>query len=297
MKTSRLSSTHSTLQRLNDSTTQRFNDSTIPRFNHPNHLTAHAFTLIELLVVLSIIALLASLLLPALSAAKQQSRSILCLNNLRQLQIAWLHYADDNEDQILPETSRSIGLVQQSVAPSWVLGNARHDRSTTNLQAGLLFPYLRQLGVYHCPADKSVCAGPSPRQLRVRSYVRNGWLGSDIQGKGLNITPTNPALPGVTTRLIALRTPGPAATFVFIDEHEDSIDDGILLTVALGRMNWMELPADRHNRGCNLSFADGHVDHWPWRAPKVFRDYNQPPGSEADRADLQQLQRCLPANK
>jgi prepilin-type processing-associated H-X9-DG protein len=250
-------------------------------------------------VVVSVIAILSALLLPALSAAKQKSQTSVCLNNLKQLQIAWQSYADEHDDQLVPDTSRSTsGLIQQSVAPAWVLGNAKHDRSTSNLEAGLLFPHVNKVTkVYHCPADSAPIARLSPRRPRVRSYSRNSWLGIDIQGKGWNATTASPGLSGVTTRLSALRTPGPAQTFVFLDEHEASIDDGSCAIPELGIWQWMELPADRHDGGCNLSFADGHVEPWRWKAPKVFRDYSQPPSSEADRQDLVRLQRCLPENK
>ena len=100
-----------------------------------------AFTLIELLVVLAIIAVLAALLLPALAKAKQSAQSTKCLSNLQQLQLAWLSYAHDNNDRLVPNKSRNVGLIQRGVAPSWVLGNAKWDRALTNIQAGLLYSH------------------------------------------------------------------------------------------------------------------------------------------------------------
>ena len=263
----------------------------------PHLRSCGAFTLIELLVVIAIIAILASLLLPSVFQAQQRSQSLNCLSNLRQLGIAWLTYAHDNNDRLVPHTSRSIELIQQNVAPSWVLGNAKQDRSITNIQAGLLFSYVRAVGVYHCPADQSLCAGPSPRPLRTRSYSLSGWLGGYIEGKGLKASSPIAALPGKRTQLGAVQTPSPTQTFTFLDEHEESIDDAMFSASQLGMIDWMELPSDRHSRGCNLSFADGHADHWLWKAPKIFRDYEQPPLPGADTEDLQRLQRCLPENK
>src|SRR5439155_5010814 len=132
------------------------------------------------LVVIAIIALLASLLLPALISAKNQANSTVCLGNLKQLQMACLNYAHNNDDALLPSYSRNIDLIQQSVAPSWVLGNAKQDRSTANIEAGLLFPEVQNAAVYHCPSDRS--SGPPPRSSRTRSYALSGWASaSDVE--------------------------------------------------------------------------------------------------------------------
>ena len=90
-----------------------------------------------------------------------------------------------------------------------------------------------------------------------------------------------------------MNNPSPSRTFTFVDEHEDSIDDGIFAIYG-DLTQWMELPSDRHRRGCNLSFADGHVEPGRWKAPKVFRDYEQPSLPGADTSDLQRLQACVP---
>jgi prepilin-type N-terminal cleavage/methylation domain-containing protein/prepilin-type processing-associated H-X9-DG protein len=257
---------------------------------HSTFRAAAAFTLIELLVVIAIIALLAALLMPAMISAKQQSKSAVCLNNLKQLQAAWLIYAHDNDDALVPNTSRFTNFVQQNVAPSWVLGNATHDRSTTNIEAGLLFKEIGSAGVYHCPTDNSLCTGASTRLLRLRSYSLSGQLGSDMEGKGWKWpTPDLPAL----RRIADLSPRSPAELFAFIDEHPDSIDDGSFEIPEIRFSNWMELPADRHLRGCNLSFLDGRVEHWRWRAPKIFRDYEQRPVDDLDKQDLQRLQACV----
>ncbi len=264
---------------------------------------AEAFTLTELAVVLGCIGILSGLLFPGLSAARAKIRSTKCVSNLKQLQLGWLGYAQDHDDRVIPNTSRSVRLVQQGVAPSWVLGNPKWDTTTSNLTAGLLYPYINSPALYRCPADWSRTASRSNSLPRTRSYSLNSWLGIDILGKGLSVDST--FNPGFKTRLGDIHFPPPSQVFGFLDENEKSIDDGLFAThdpahwsnpdASPDLTSWMEMPSDRHRRGCTLSFLDGHVEVWRWASPKIFRDYEQPPASEADRRDLQRLQAALPS--
>lgn len=264
---------------------------------------ASAFTLIELLVVVAIVAILTGLLVPAMGKAKARGRSIFCLNNLKQLQSAQLAYIHDNDDQFPFTWTRPIGGQQKSYSNSWVLGNARRDADTAPLTNGTLFPFSVSTVIYRCPSDRSRPDSPNG-VVRTRSYSISGWLGlREMIGKGYDFS--TETFPEIKLRLAQLLDPGPGATAGFLDENEDSIDDGVCL---IGNPNlrdrpgyedvktWIEMPSDRHDRGCNLTFLDGHAEPWRWLRPKTFRDYFQPPADEEDRKDMHRLQNTVPRN-
>jgi prepilin-type N-terminal cleavage/methylation domain-containing protein/prepilin-type processing-associated H-X9-DG protein len=258
------------------------------------------FSLIELLVAIAIIAVLAALLLPSLSRAKAQGQNITCLSNLKQLQLGYRMYSDDNHDWLAPNISRMSYPNQVNVTGAWVLGNVRIDTNTANIQAGTLFQYLRSPAAYSCPADNSIVAG-LPGLRRTRSYSIQMWLNSDLLGTD---TPSDVAVTNSYNlrRYAQLLDPGPSKTWVFTDEHEQTIDDGVFIFGNPWAFPgvpdfWTSYPGDRHNNGGNLSFADGHVEHHSWRyhrtnVPTIVEQVMIT--NEEDRKDLKWLQQWIP---
>jgi prepilin-type processing-associated H-X9-DG protein/prepilin-type N-terminal cleavage/methylation domain-containing protein len=267
-----------------------------------------AFTLVELFIVIAIIAILAGLLLPALTRAKAATQSAACLGNLRQLCYGWRLYADDNGDRL----AGSISVRRVNQPGSWVLGNTQLDQSPSNIMAGVMSSYAAS-GLYHCPADRSKVSGRKTLP-RVRSYTMSGWMNSssdDPAHPGESYPRDFQSMPHTLSQILR---PPPEGTFVFIEEQEDSIDDGlwnsdpyalaapgIPMLVSGASPVWYNLPADRHNQGANIAFADGNVSHHKWLWPK--RNWNpnttlRPESGSSDQLDLiYTLQICPVAGK
>lgn len=214
-----------------------------------------AFTLLELLVVIAIIAILAAILLPALSRSKQHSQGIQCVNNLRQMHVAWTLYADDFQQALVP----NVGMFQPEFIAnqSWVVGDVSDLPDETNdllLSQALLGPYAKNVAVYKCPADP----GNPPGTPRVRSISMNNYM----HGKGGGLSQDF-----VMNRLLT-DIQQPASSFVFLDERSSTIDDGyfiMLLTTNYGGIVPINLPACYHDNAGGFSFADGHALLRKWR--------------------------------
>jgi prepilin-type N-terminal cleavage/methylation domain-containing protein len=233
------------------------------------------FTLVELLLVMVIIAILSAILLPALSKARARAEAIACLNNTRQLIVAWQLYANDH-DSLLPynlgmnATSFRTNLNWVNNVMTW--DTAQDNTNLATITDASLGPYIsRAASLYHCPSDRALSGVQSAAgwDHRIRSYSMNAMVGNAgaFSANGYNVNN-----PGYKQFFKSTQIPQPVEIFVFLDEHPDSIDDGYFLnkhattkgSYGAAPEEWHDLPASYHIRATAFSYADGHASLHRW---------------------------------
>lgn len=258
------------------------------------------FTLIELLVVIAIIAILAAILLPVLAAAQKKALATQCLSNEKQLALGWITYANDNQDNLVP--NRGLGgqppssgenpltdpnLQSGGSLVQWCPGNIQQQATAVDyikwIQSGLLFSYNANVNIYKCPADHSSVPRASTviHLPSLRTYSMNCWIQPmDHSGNTTGQAWINISGYYVYTRLSAMLQPGPSQTWVFIEEAPASIDDAFFAVDPRSTTLWYNSPAVLHGKSSEMSYADGHAETRRWSDGNMINDINPqtPPG-------------------